>query len=84
MMKRHAPHINCADDSAYAEAPNRTATLICAACELQQTFPNDYEAWQAWMAHKDEWFSANPQFAVTVRTLGTININRSGKATWVD
>lgn len=82
-MNRHAPHLNCADDSAYAEAPDRTATFICAACELRQTFPNDYEAFKAWMAHKEEWFAANPKFKPAVRTLGTIRISRSGKATWV-
>lgn len=81
--KRHAPHLNCADDSAYAEAPDRTATFVCAACELRETLPDDYEAFKMWMAHKDAWFKANPKFAPSVRTLGTIKISKSGKATWL-
>ena len=84
-MTRHAPHINCADDSSYADTGSNTVEFKCNACGASATWNGrcDYEAFQTWMAHKDAWFKQNPEFAPASRTLGTIKISKSGKATWV-
>ncbi len=75
-FRRHAPHLNCADDSSYGDTGFNSVEFRCEACGESAIWQGrcDYEAFQMWMGHKDAWFKANPNFAPSVRTLNTIKL----------
>ena len=77
-MDRHAPHINCADDSQYETIGSNTVLFHCKACGSKQLFDARYEynAHDLWWEHKKGWFANNPEFAPTVVTIGAITFNK--------